>query len=689
MVRYEPPLTRLKADVKNFRAGNVSNCLHEWKKITNDKYILEVIEKGVTMEFEETPECKFESHIKFSETEKEIIGQEISKLQEKGVIIPTNREQGDFVSGIFTRPKKDGNHRMILNLKKFNAFLKFKHCKLESINDALNLVSEGCYFGSVDLKDAYYSIPIHLDYQKYLKLCWEQSYFKYVALPNGFAPAVRVFTKITSPPFKKLRSQGHVSVKYLDDSILLGETWVVCLENIKATVDLLQKLGFTIHPEKSVLVPTQRITFLGFIIDSVSMTITLTNERKLAIRSSCENILSNYKVTIREVARTLGLIVSSFTAVPFGQLWYRELEKCKTQSLKRTGGDFDKIAYVSKDAAVELLWWKNNIMDSFAPIKQPSVDYVIYSDASLEGWGGTDSFTEIGGRWGILETQYHINTLELLAAFYCLKSFCRNKTGIHVLLKLDNTTAVSYINKKGGTISYACNEMAKAIWTWAISKNIWLSAAHVPGATNTIADKSSRKFDDNKEWSINDKVIKLLFKKFEKPDVDLFASRLNAKCSKFVSYKPDPFAYQVNAFSIQWTKLKSYIFPPFSIIGKVLAKIVQDQATALVIVPCWQTQPWFPQFMRLVKQGTKPILVKAHPRLLQLPMSEAQHPIWDRLNLIAACLCGTSQWKGCRKTFQESSVHHGDQAHKLPIICQSKDGWNIAPDGNVIPNIQL
>ena len=70
----------------------------------------------------------------------------------------------DYVSRIFTRIKKDGNYRMILNLKTFNEFLKFKPCKLESIEDALDLITEGCYFGSVDLKDAYYSIPIHENY---------------------------------------------------------------------------------------------------------------------------------------------------------------------------------------------------------------------------------------------------------------------------------------------------------------------------------------------------------------------------------------------------------------------------------------------------------------------------------------------------------------------------------------------
>ena len=108
------------------------------------------------------------------------------------------------------RTKKDDSCRMILNLKTFNKFLKFKHCKLESMKDALDLITEGCYFGSVDLKDAYYSIPIHENYQKYLKLFWKEEYYQYIVLPNGFSPAVRVFTKILTPPFKYLRGQRDI-----------------------------------------------------------------------------------------------------------------------------------------------------------------------------------------------------------------------------------------------------------------------------------------------------------------------------------------------------------------------------------------------------------------------------------------------------------------------------------------------
>ena len=139
------------------------------------------------------------------------------------------------------------------------------------------------------------SIPIHENYQRYLRLFWKEEYYQYIVLLNGFSPAVRVFTKVLTPSFKYLRSKEHLSVKCIDDSLLLGETFEICFKNIRVTVALLRELGFTIHPEKSDLVPTQQITFLGFKINPVKMTITLTEERK-------QSIYMLYKATVRDLA---------------------------------------------------------------------------------------------------------------------------------------------------------------------------------------------------------------------------------------------------------------------------------------------------------------------------------------------------------------------------------------------------
>ena len=200
----------------------------------------------------------------------------------------------DHVSGTFWRTKINGDYRMILSLKTFNGLLKFKHCKLESsIEDTLDLITEGCYFGSVELKDVSYSIPIHQNYQKYVRLFWKEKYDQYIVLTNGFSSVLRVFTKVLTPPFKYLRPKGHLSVKYVDDSLFLGEIFEICFKIIRATVEVLREIRLTIHPEKSVLIPFQNTMFLGFIINSFKMTITLTVETKQSIYTLCQNILSS------------------------------------------------------------------------------------------------------------------------------------------------------------------------------------------------------------------------------------------------------------------------------------------------------------------------------------------------------------------------------------------------------------
>ena len=104
---------------------------------------------------------------------------------------------------------------------------------------------------------------------------------------------------------------------------------------------------------------------------------------------------------------------------------------------------------------------------------------------NMRGEGG-------GGRWTPSEAEYHINILELLAAFFSLKCFCSHMNNCHIQIQIDNTTALAYINNMGGSKSKELNQLAVQIWEWCISRNIWLTAVHIPGRLNTGADEKSR-----------------------------------------------------------------------------------------------------------------------------------------------------------------------------------------------------
>ena len=202
--------------------------------------------------------------INCSTRDKDIIQQEISTLLLKGVIEVAHNPDSGFVSTVFVTPKKDGSYRMILNLRQLNEYVVYQHFKMDNIHTALRLVRPQCFMASVDLKDAYYSVPIASEQRQFLMFKWENKYYRYTCLPNGLACAPRLFTKILKPIYAHLHSLGHTSMGHIDDSFLVGYTHSACQQNVTDTVATFTKLGFVVHPLKSVLILTQELEIWGF-----------------------------------------------------------------------------------------------------------------------------------------------------------------------------------------------------------------------------------------------------------------------------------------------------------------------------------------------------------------------------------------------------------------------------------------
>ena len=159
---------------------------------------------------------------------------------------------------------------MILKLKKLNKFVEYKHFKVESLQNVLELMTPWVYMASTDLKDVFYSVPVDNNHQAYLTFFVEE-YLKFVCNPKGYGPVMRIFTKISKIPFSILKEKSFLSVFYVHDSYLQGDDYENCFFNVLNTIEILRSLGFTIHPDKSKFIPTQLITFLGFIFNSAQM----------------------------------------------------------------------------------------------------------------------------------------------------------------------------------------------------------------------------------------------------------------------------------------------------------------------------------------------------------------------------------------------------------------------------------
>ena len=515
---------------------------------------------------------------------------------------------------------------------------------MEHLNVVTDMIWSNDWFASIDLTDAFFSVPIHKSHWKFLRFVWDDQLYQYKVMVFGLSTAPRIFTRICKPIVAKLHSELGISMSmYIDDTILANQSREkLKSHDIPRVIDIFESLGFYINYDKSVLQPAQSIVHLGFLINSSSCTIHIPPDKLSAIRVKCRTLLTKPRhIRIREVASLVGTLIAYSTGTKWGRLYYRSVERDKIKALKTNAGDFDKPMCLSDNAIDCISWWLTSDVLHPANFLGNKPDVVITSDASKLGWGGHRGSSTTGGRWNGEEANLHINYLELKAFWLTLQSLASDYTDITISAKLDNTCAISYLRNQGG-IHEHLDRLAKTIWLWCKSRDIWLLPSYIPGALNCLADKKSRVFQDNTEWSLQASVYSDITKVWGEPEIDLFASRLNFKENCYVSWEPDPGSFWVDAFTLDWSSFHlCYAFPPFNLIGKVLSKAKHDKAELLLIAPKWPTQSWYPMLYDILTGPPNMLTLPRSKQAIYLPFDmEKVHPIWNRLNLCCYRISG-------------------------------------------------
>ena len=152
---------------------------------------------------------------------------------------------------------------------------------MEGMDSVRHLIRQGDWMVKLDLKDAYLSVPICLEHQPFLCFRWRGICYQFTCLAFGLSPAPRLFTKLLKPVVGALRRAGIRLVIYLDDIIFMNESREGVISDVSTAIDLLTGLGFLVNWEKSVLLPSQSLEYLGLLVDSVALSLALPSDKVL------------------------------------------------------------------------------------------------------------------------------------------------------------------------------------------------------------------------------------------------------------------------------------------------------------------------------------------------------------------------------------------------------------------------
>ncbi|XP_064076285.1 uncharacterized protein LOC135194599 [Vanessa tameamea] len=237
-----------------------------------------------------------------------------------------------------------------------------------------------------------------------------------------------------------------------------------------------------------------------------------------------------------------------------------------------------------------MVWWRGATHHSLPIHKKPATHFLA-TDASDVGWGAQLDGKVMSGCWSLYQRRWHSNKKELFAVFAAIKMNSKILVKSHVLIQSDNRTLIAYIRKEGGTKSLALLELTFKLLQLADKFKITLSA-YLPGRYNIIADRLSRG-KHPVEWHLIPDATAEVFQKWGYPEIDLFASKNTAVVRNYVSIDcKDPSACYTDAFSRPWNYWVAWVFPPPSLLLRVLAHLNNAKGTYLVVAPDWPQVFW-------------------------------------------------------------------------------------------------
>ncbi len=406
---------------------------------------------------------------------------------------------------VFKEGKKP---RLVIDLSRnLNAFSPHRPFSYSSVDSAVALSYPGCWYGKLDLSNAFLSFPLHPSIHHLFSFSFDKKFFQFRSMPFGLADAPRLCTLLLSVVSYTLTVAHCHHIVYLDDFLFVANSYSEMLNMMATASTIFASFGLVVNADKTEG-PSQRITFLGIVLDSLRQTLECTTARIAEISALCDDMVPRRRTSLRHIQHLLGKFSFAARVLPGARPFLRRL----IDSMK-TGGLPHHI-HITSAFRADLLFWKGAmcLWNGRALWRKPA-PFVIATDASLEGFGFhlealpplasttalPDYLQPSHGYMGLfspchlhlISSHRDIAWAELFAIVAALHVYAPHLENSTILFRTDNMTDVNIINRQSTKID-RLGILLRAFYALSLRHNVHVHAVHKSGVDNVIADWLSR-----------------------------------------------------------------------------------------------------------------------------------------------------------------------------------------------------
>ena len=614
--------------------------LSQWEALGADNVLLSAIRSGVRAPLLQIPEplpprCVQPASLQPT-IEKYVKEGVIRKMTNEGT------ERTKFWVPVFGRSKNDGGTRLITDLRTLNKCMEIPRHRPESWKSVLRTVEEAHLKWAItlDMSAYFHHLEINKKTQRWMRFKVNNMAYQIQAMPFGWSGSPWWSHKMAQPIRTWLNQQGITHCWYVDDVMVLGETKMMCEQMAAKLVHLLTSLGIKVNIEKTMKEASQKVTYLGHIFNLKEALLEPVPEKQAMLLKKIRHAMKSQVATPQHLCALAGSLLDaaktniSLRGIP--QALMKEAAILAQQNAQALQLPYSSPQVWTKSgsksgASRRLLEAARAAHKAPQPVPFRALNekkYVLQTDASNLGWGAVLychsqstllTVEEVQGIWSLKEDKMHITTKEALASARAVQVVLPQlPQSCSLLLQSDCSSTVWCWRK--GSAKCAINDPIRRQLRALAEKGILVQAEHLAGIRNVTADKLSR-FIDLDNYRLHPTIFHQICRKFHfRPQIDLFASKLNHQVRRYCSWVCDP-ASLGNAWSLQWTE-PSWMNPPWAVVHRGLLKVQSDKSLVLACLPAWTSAPWWPLLLRL---QAAPMLWMRRP-LYRNPSGESLPP---------------------------------------------------------------